>query len=336
MKINYFHIICLIPALFSCSNELDLVSPDEPVPVVYCRLNPADSVFYITLTRSFSGTGNGYNLAKDADKVYFPAAAVRLESWINEYKVGEIRFEPNGLTKNPGIFPEISGYCYQAVNKSGYGGGDVGDERINSFRLVVDLPGEAGPVTAKIQMVPLPAQSLPSIWENQFNLYPDTGNFQVKYGIDHKYIKYCELVCDFRYEEFENKWVSHTLSISLRKDMLIFLGPDKKWYAQSFLYPDQFFNKIATNIEPAKEDVVRRFKSLDLIFLAGDQNYKDYNDSYIITGNMDAAPIGNINNGYGLFTMVRSLKIENMKVSYRTLDSLAAGQYTKQLGFSNW
>jgi len=52
----------------------------------------------------------------------------------------------------------------------------------------------------------------------------------------------------------------------------------------SYLYPDLFFNQLTKNITPINDTIARKFISLNLIFLAGDQYYKDYIDTYVNAG----------------------------------------------------
>lgn len=322
--------------LVSCNNDLDLAAPDEPFPVVFFRMDPADSLFTLTLTRSFSGNGSAFDLAKDSRKVFYGSADIRLENWQKGYKIDEARFIPANLTKKPGIFPEVPGYCFQAFNElSLINPQDIGG-MASDLRLVIDIGGKFGPITSTIPMMPLPAQSKPSKWEKKFDLYPpDSSDFRVEFLIDHEYVKYCELICTFRYQELAGSYVDRSVTFSLRKDMMI-IEVNREFYAISDIYPDQFFNKLTTNIKPLNDTIIRKFQSMDLIFIAGDGNYKDYNDTYINAGNTDGQPLGNINNGIGLFTMIRTVRMENLIMSIRTLDSLANGQYTRRLGFNIW
>ena len=335
---NLFKIllIVLIIGFGSCSNELDLVDPTEPIPVVCFRLDPSDSIFYLTLTRSFSGNSSGFDLARDPQKVFYENADIRLENWIGEYKVGETRFYPSNLTKNPGLFPEVPGYCYQAFNELSMMGSDVVSSMANNFRLIIDVKGKFGPANSTIPMIPLPVQTLPSTFDKRFDLYPpDSSHFTVQFKINFKFVKYCELLCIFRYQELAGSWVDHSETISLRKSMKI-TNDNGIYTATAIIYPDLFYNKLATNIKPINDTMIRRFRSMDLVFISGDQQYKDYTETYINAGNLDAPAMGNINNGYGLFTMTRTLRFENMILSRKTLDSLASGQYSKHLGFNKW
>lgn len=335
---NPFRILFLIGicGLSSCSNDFDLVAPDEPVPVICFRMDPSDSLFYLTLTHTFSGTGNGFDLARDPQKVFYQNADIRLENWIGDYKVGEIRFSPVNRIKNPGLFPEVPGYCFQAYNELSVFSNEDVFAFANTFRLVVDVKGKLGPVNATIPMIPLPVAEIENRWNKEFDLYPpDSGHYNVMFAIDHKYIRHCEFLCRFRYQELSEAWTDRSVNFTLRKDMMIVLIQGV-YYTITTIYPDLFFNKLATSIIPINDTILRRFTSMDLIFIAGDQYYKDYSETYINAGNLDAPPLGNINNGYGLFTMVRSVKNRNMSMSKKTLDSLVDGQYSKRLGFIKW
>lgn len=322
--------------LISCSNDLDLLAPQEPVPVICFRMDPSDSLFYLTLTHTFSGSGNALDMAKDTQKVYYENANIRLESWMGNYKVDEIRFTPANRTKVPGLFPEVPGYCYQAFNRLSM----INDEdmvgRANTFRLVVDVNGKLGPVNATLPMVPFPVAQVEQRWNKIFDLYPpDSGHYNVDFVIDHDYIRHCELLCRFRYQELSGTWTNRSANFILKRDMMIVrIGPT--YHAMSTIYPEQFYNKLVANIKPINDTVIRRFFSMDLIFIAGDQWYKDYSENWINAGDRDVPLSGNINNGYGLFTMIRSVKNKYMTVSRRTLDSLSDGQYTKGLGFKKW
>jgi hypothetical protein len=339
MRYKHFRAIGLLILLSSCSNELDLLSIKDPVPVVYFRMDPADSIFYLTLTRSFSGNDNGYVLARDPDKVFYETTDIRLEGWANQYKIWQTHFKPTDITKAQGIFPEVSGYCYQSKNEllplDMYGLFPCHYNQIDCFRLVLDLPGNYGPVLATVALFPLPKRIFPVTPMKVLDLYPDGSNYKAGIQFNPQFVKYCDLVCLFRYQEYQENqetWIDRSVEFLLRRNIQIL---DDK--AVTIIDPELFFTKIATNIQPINDTIIRKFKSLDLIFLTGDVNFEEYMNSYINAGNLDSPPVGNISHGYGLFTMVRSLKIENkMTMTYRTLDYLSSGEYTKQLGFVRW
>jgi hypothetical protein len=335
LRIPILYLMGITAILSACSNSLDLVAPDDPIPVVCCRMDPADQIFYLTLTKSFSGNGSGFDLARDPGNVYYENADIRLEAWEFDYKVWETPFIPADRSKDPGIFPEMPGFCYitrdalpfvQMIN----GQIDFWSD-ITSFRLVINHPGELGQAISRIPILELPVKLHPSNWEKSLDLYPSTGNFDLDFLLNDDRIKYCELICLFRYREFREAWEDRSVTFSLRKNIQI-----NDHHAGTYIDPDLFFNKLLVNVKPIDSTLVRKFISLDLVFLAGDQYYKDYSETYVNAGNMDSPPLGNISNGYGLFTMVRSVRLNNMSLTPRTLDSLARGFIARPLGFSKW
>lgn len=327
-----------LAGLYSCSNDLEILAPKEPVPIIFFLMDPADSIYYLTLTKSFITEENVYNIAQDSDKVFYESTNIRLEGWASQYKIWETRFVPNKITKRPGIFPINSGYCYESYNefypldRYGYLGSNY--DQITTFRLVLDLPGYYGPITASVKLIPYPIRIFPVTPLKVLDLYPDGSNYKAGIQFDPQYVKYCDLTCRFRYREFSDAgiWVNHSFEFVLRRN--IQLIEDE---AVTIIDPEMFFTKVASNFESTNDTLIRKFESLDLIFLVADGNFDDYNNSYINSGNLDSAPIGNIQNGYGMFTMVRSFKLESsMKMSYRTLDFLSSSKYTHHLGFVRW
>lgn len=314
MKNIDLYAVILLVIFSSCSNNLDILDPIDPIPVVYFQMNPADSVFYLTLTKTFSGDGNAFDLARDADRVFYDSADIRLEGWTNQYKVLETRFEPSDRSKNSGIFPGVPGYCFESANEfSNFLG------QITSFRLVINLPGIPSPVFSRIPAMSLPV--VPSRYNHEIALYPNGYEFPRSGGA------YRQLVCEFHYQEYEGTWVDHSVTFTLRKDIT---------NETKFIYADMFFNRLVRSISPINDTILRKFISLDLICLAADQYFKDYMDTYTNAGNLDLPLKGNINNGYGLFTLMTSAKYKNMNLDQRSFDSLCNGKITGKLGFVEW
>lgn len=303
----------------SCSTRLDLLNEAEPIPVVYCQINPNDHTFYLTLSRTFSGDANAYELARDTDQVFYSQADIRIEGWINDHKVWETQFKPSGKTKLNGMFPEGPGYCYESANNGRF------TNLVTSFRLVMNLPGMVSPAFSKIGIVEVPV--VQSKWDNQISFYDPVKEIGIFPGLG---TAYCDLVCVFRYQQMEGTWVNHSDTFLLRRDISFEAG------RTDYLYAELFYKQIAANIKPVNETIIRKFTSLDLILYTGDIYFRDYVDTYVNSGNMDNPPKGNITNGLGLFTMRRMAKKPDMTLDRWALDSLCLGQYTKQLGFVRW
>ena len=320
MKNIYLLAAILLMVFSSCSTKLDLVNTADPIPVVYFQMNPNDNINYLTLTRTFSGDSNAYKLSRKADQVFYANANIRLEAWVGDYKVDETYFEPSARTKVPGIFAEVPGYCYQSkhlLHQSNW--------EVTHFRLVISGPGMVSPAFSKIALVGPPI--IKSQYDNQISLYPKMNEIGIAPGLG---TAYCDLICGFRYRQMEGIWVNHSDTFLLRRDMRFETG------RTDYLYAELFYKQVAANIKPVNDTIVRKFTSLDLIMYAGDIYFRDYVDTYSNAGNLDLPPKGNITNGLGLFTMLRTAIKDNMKLDRITHDSLCLGQYTKQLGFVRW
>lgn len=309
-------LFAVIPLLIfpSCSNSLDVLDPIDPIPIVYCQINPTDKIFYLTLTRTFSGDGSAYDLARDANQIFYDSADIRLEGWENQYKVWENQFEPSDRSKYPGIFPETPGYCFELSNNG------LIINTITTVRLVINLPGISSPVFSRISLMPVPP--VPSRYDHEIALYPNGYEFDCPNG------PYLQLLCAFNYQEYEGLWVDHSVTFTLRKEFIIPGG--------NTLYADMFFNRLVQNIAPINDTILRKFISLDLICLVGDKNFKDYMNTYENSSNQDLPLKGNINNGYGLFAMVTSVKYVNMFFDRHSFDSLCKGEIAGKLGFVRW
>ncbi len=319
MKRLCFYTVIVLLFLPSCSHDFDLIDPIDPIPVVYLQLNPDDDFIYLTLTKSFADTSSVYDMARNPELVHYDSANINLEGWIDQYKVWDTQFKLTNQVKKPGIFAEAPGYCYESEVISTF------FQRFTQYRLMITIPGMSSPVFSKIGVVGPPI--VKSKWDRQISLYPDRYKIGISPGPGSAY---CDLVCIFRYQQFEDVWVNHSDTFCLRKDIEFEVG------RTDYLYADLFFNKIASNIKPISDSIVRKFTSLDLIFQSGDQYFRYYIETYKNAGDLVLPPKGNITNGFGLFTMLRTATKDNMTLDRITHDSLCLGEKTKKLGFVRW
>ena len=315
-KNSLFPLIVLV-YLSSCSNSLDMVDPIDPIPVVYFQLDPTDSIHYLTLTRTFVGEVSALEIARDPDFVFYDSADVRLEGWEGQYKIWETQFTLSDRTKEPGIFPDVPGYCYESKP-------DVNGilETIDSFRLIIKIPGIPHPAFSRIPV--MSEVVVPRWYDHEIALYPDGYQFKQPgcFGA-----RYSQVLCEFHYQEYDGTWLDRSVTFQLKKNSMA---------SGNIVYPDLFFNQLVKTLTPYEENNNRRFISIDLIFLYGDQFYKDYIETYENSGNQDLPLKGNINDGFGLFTMKRESRYEDLHLDQESLDSLSRGHITKKLKFVGW
>ena len=169
-RISYLLIfMTILFSTASCTEDLDVVGSGIPVPVVYCLLNPNDTVNYATLTKSFTGEESALEMAKDTDLRYYENADIYLE--IITESGWPVKYAPftkiPGPTKNPGIFAESPNQIYylnvpvKAYLAEGY-----------TIRLIVNIPDEQTYCSASQVFYPEPQILLPSpSRQTKMNLY---------------------------------------------------------------------------------------------------------------------------------------------------------------------
>ena len=319
MKRVDLFMLALLMLVSSCSDKFEVVDPAEPVPVIYFMMNPEDSVFYLSLTRTFSGDLDAYELACDPDRVFYDSADIRLEAWEGQYKVQELQFSLSDRVKNPGLFPQVPGNCYEAINTFHREG------EIDSYRIVVQAEGMTDSAFARIKEIRPSPQ--PPWYPRQIDFYPEG----YRYDVEKNPLLYQQLLCKFHYQVFKETWVDKTETFILRKRTnAVGLEDDP------ILRAEFFFTRLAANIKPVHDTIIRKFVSFDLIFYTADQHYLDYVETYEKYGDLDLPPKGNIINGYGLFSMYTIKRYEDMVLGQQSLDSLSMGQFTRHLGFVRW
>ncbi len=97
--------ILTIVLFSSCSQEVENPIADYCWPVVHCLLNFEDSVHYVRLGKTFSGTHLD-EMINNPDSLYFREANVFFDLYQNDYIAETIQLElTNELERDPGIFP---------------------------------------------------------------------------------------------------------------------------------------------------------------------------------------------------------------------------------------
>lgn len=124
IKRHKIHIIWLLsvislPFYQSCTEEIDVFADGPSVPIVYCLLNPFDTIHYVRISKSYVFDKGNNSITSEPDSLVYPGEVqVSLERW-NEDRVEEIiEFDKYiGQDKDPGDFPGDRNILYRAVSK---------------------------------------------------------------------------------------------------------------------------------------------------------------------------------------------------------------------------
>lgn len=150
MQVKYIQnkkhqIITMVLVLFLifnnyCETEIIHDYKHESEPVVYCLINPYDSVHYLKLTRTFSGGNDARKIAKIADSLYYKNANVYLEIWSGKgWAYYRSQFEKiTDIKKESGYFNSSDNVVYKLVDdiRENFGRQNI------KLNLTIDIPSE--------------------------------------------------------------------------------------------------------------------------------------------------------------------------------------------------
>jgi hypothetical protein len=68
MKIRTIALL-ILSILPGCETEVNLIAPGEPIPVVYCLLDPADSIQYIRVATTYPVYPGETDFRPDQDEI---------------------------------------------------------------------------------------------------------------------------------------------------------------------------------------------------------------------------------------------------------------------------
>lgn len=313
---------CLL--LLSCNNEFDLETRGDPVPVVYCLLNPDGHVQYVRLGRSFLPDPKNPEAPPVADStIWNLPVEVYMEEWIAGRPARTIFFEPiEAPVKDTGFFPTEGLRVYSA---------HFSPTILTTYRLYVHFPDDQRILSATTNVPGWP------IIYDPMEIPGRRINFQSGLSYTIRWLSaenagIYQGFFDLYYEEdFEGNQELHQITIS--SDPALYLASSNE-DLQRTLNGERFFDQILRDV-PVREGAVRRVVNLRFRFYTGGEELGLYVSPELqpttIANNLNLYT--NFDNGIGLFSTLQVTYVNNLQLSSTTLDQLANGSQTGHLGF---
>lgn len=303
------------------------------VPVVYCLLNPRDTVNYVRLTKSFIGEEPASEMAKDPTLLYFENAEVYLEIVTESgWPVKYAQFiKIIGPAKEPGIFVESPNQIFLLkASLENYL-----SERY-SIRLIVNIPEIQAYCSANQIYHPAPQIILPRpSFQTKISLYNNEPQ-QIKWEDKFGYAS-CQLSIQLNYTEVnDSESIAKSVQVSYNYKSTIFRADQNASTLIHVLDGDSFLRNLALKIPDASDVDYRIFNSIDIILAGASDAYMNYTESIGITADRTGLPISNIAGGTGLFSLTSKSIQNGYLLDKASMDSLASGQYTSLLKFIKW
>ena len=328
----YLTILVLAGINSACYNEIDLLKPGEPIPVVFGMISPGDTVVQIRLTKSFDGSETPLLDARQGDSLYFQEAEVHLEIRAVDGRVVDrtplIREEAE--PRDPGIFSETPNYVYRAIPT--FDIYSLEDEPISYF-LSVYIPEISLSVFAEARIPETPKLRASFRDGNKINVY----NYPIRpeeIRTTRSAVFYSVLEFRFNFQELiDGQWFDNHIVYTHE------YAPDEalsSGFEVFTIVPDWLYTFIKYRIKTNKAVQARKFSSLQVIFSHLSPEFQYYTSGLEYSPDFYANIFSNVVNGKGLFIAKTSTEINEVYFNDMMLDSLCFGQYTKDLLFRRY
>lgn len=307
----------------SCSTEIDINAPNQNVPIVYCILDTEDSIQYARVQKTYLVDQAAHTTVPHPDSIYYPGEVqISLERWRDGAPVEIIPFEPTyDVPKDSGFFPGGSHVVYRGFTEilpleTYYLYVYVKDKELVLFAETYSVGNlkVVDPLNLKDRKIALNyGQNYTCRWES----VDFAGIYQV--GMRLNYLETVNGETTQRTMEFPQSFTNPLTNVD---------------YLTRDISGARFMNLISQNLEVIP-GMVREVTGIDFYFISGGKEVKYYIESTAPSeGALMEKPVySNFTHGLGLFSSQARVEVLDLELAGTTLDSLAYGQNTIELGF---
>ncbi|MBK8488239.1 MAG: DUF4249 family protein [Bacteroidetes bacterium] len=329
------YIICGF--LFSCDNTIDIDADFTEQMYVYGLLDDSDSMQYIRIQKSFLQSGvSPYDLVGDYQNIYYQPdeISVEVEEWkdnilLRSWNLEVINGDTIGILKDKGLFASSPNILYRF-------NAQLDKYAQYKFIAVNNITGLI--TTAETKLVDSFAVLFPTVSIPGFD-FTDAGEiyYLCRYAVN---ARLYDLKMRLYYQEVNiesgeatDEYIDWTIFKNIIGDNM--LGTGIIAYG---INANAFYNFVAAVLEPNAE-VTREFQKIIYTFYAGGEemylHYINLMANINITSQYAFSMYSNIENGNGLFSSIYTRELPDMIISAESIDTLACGRLTGNLGFKS-
>ena len=333
--IKYWLSIVLL--MCSCEQGLVVLAPGIEVPVVYCLLNPMDTIHQLRIERLYQGQQSAFQTGNIHDSIYFDdVSEIELE-FINTYgeSISSHRFTSQLLSKDDGKFNSEPFLAYQLNDSLPFITRNPDNRYWNPLEIVniklhISIPNIENGVEGTIVPISNPVFKYPDKYLKKIDVYQQNG-LSLVWGYSAR-VKYTQIGMRLIYDELiEGKM--HAREAIWVTDKGIIMGGT---LASLDLYPEKFYRKILTVINEDHNVTARYLREIQIEIFTADKYYEFYKRRQQFEWKERLGEEMNLVNAIGLFSCVGRMQRKGLNLSYKSMDSLVSGQYTKHLKFRHW
>lgn len=312
-----------------CSNELQVMAPYKDIPVVYCVLNPNEGMQYLRLEKSFLGPASAYDMARVPDSIYYRDGIVNLERWAD----GELKesFPMTGIEAAPrdtGIFAWDPNYLYK-VETPLKGNAE--------YRLNIRIPSTGATISATTHVVSEFRVIKPESFRKTLP-FSSYDNYLTVEWVTAPYTRIYQLQIRFHYLEVTGEDTVKKIADWNIAHYVSEHGAGGEKLSADILQRN-FYKWLGNQLDKPSKQMIRlaEKEAIDIIFTVGGEELYLYMEIYKPdSGVPKEKPVfTNIVGGIGLFSSRFRQTLAGKGLSEHSIDSLAYGMYTSELGFGD-
>ncbi len=303
----------------ACDDRIDIqVDPFLSKPVVYCMIDPNDSVHYIRIGRVFSGLQPPAISAREQDSLLFSnvSVKVRLNPFPTGGKADSVQADPvPEAAKDQGYFASQGHRVYRFVNQN--------LARYHSLRVEVEIPG-LPTARASCRIIGAPVIWSPNSAQKFIYIVPDNPlRIQWSGG------QWNEVDIQFQIRElYADSLATRIIRIQKVNDVQL----NGKYYEIKIPY-ELLVQRIGQLMKPANGLIRRYFGPVNFTIHTGLEEYARYMEFQDGINDFNSNPFSNIENGLGLLSSRSSVKKGPMEIDQDSRMELAADPVLARLGF---
>ncbi|MFO7617072.1 MAG: hypothetical protein R6V75_07455 [Bacteroidales bacterium] len=319
-----FPIIIFTLLAGGCTDEIRVLQPGDPIPVVFAVFDVRDGEHFVKLTKTFAGEADAWELASDPANLFYPDAEVYLTELPGTRR--SLFGLVEGIPREPGLFPELPNQAYRFQ----------GALRGGNYRLTAVIPGQVDPITADFRAIDGFTVITPRAGTKRLYLYDDPLQFS---WYKHPEAGLFEISFILSYLEVDKTGgtTNHTLRYNRQlKPEQMEADPVKYSY---LYYSDPFFAFLGGHIPRDPQVDYRKPVRLDMEITAADTTLARYLNWSSLEIDDRINPNGNVVGAIGVVASKYTVVFPDMALSPRAQDSLVRGRYTRDLEFvanSDW
>ena len=309
--------------LSGCSEDIDISGKGPETPIVYCFLNPDDSVQYLRLSKTFTIPIDNPDYRPTAsDMIYTEEPEIYISEDESGYKQRFYKSNLiNGIQKDTGWFPVAGMQIFASKFKI---------KPATQYSLVLYFQTENRIVFGQTQSFGSDFRIIdPSlILYREAGLFPDQDYYVRFTPVINAQI--FQTTMTFVYDEVRDG-LTERKEFDFKLDPLLNEHQDVE-YLQQKISGIMFFKSLAQKLSVIqgviRKPVCFRFQ----ISCGGNELYYRVRSEINVNSFSDIL-YTNLSNAQGIFSSLKHQNIDNVIISRFTIDSIAMSPLTKQLGF---